>query len=827
LPQSPMPTLQSEIPTDETTLRQPVERVLQQAIDHHRAGSLLEAERCYRAILSQWPDHADANHNLGVLTVATGHGAAALPYFQAAIRANPGQGQFWLSCIDALIQIGHAEAARQMMDIGVQSGLRGDVVQTLRDRLERIASEAPSAGSVAAPIPALDAESSDRPERTPAGGKGARGRRAAQSTKNGQKKASFNSDVPEPAEAAWLLSLFEQGREQEMENLARSFTERYPKSGYGWNMLGALRQRKSNFSDAATCYRRALEADPDCVEACFNLGRILQEHGDLTKAEGCYRRAVELYPGFLAAHYGLGEVFDLQGRFAESEACYRRVIEIQPDLAKAHNNLAVALTRQERPAESEASSRQALELTPRFAEAFCNLGASLQDQGRLAEAADSYRDALEIRPDLPVAHHGLLFCLSHSDGIEPEALFAEHLRFAERFEAPLRSAWPRHQNSREPNRHLKIGFVSGDLRQHALAYFIEPLFSHLAGDDGLSIHVYSNHAAEDTVTERLRGHVPHWNRIFALSDDALAAKISADGIDIVVDLTGHTARNRLLAFARKPAPVQCGWIGYLGTSGLRSIDYYLADRDFLPPGEFDRYFTEKIVYLPAVAPFQPNPDAPAVNPLPALESGHLTFGSFSRLSKLSRPVIALWSQLLRGLPESQMLIAGMPRDGRYESLSGWFHDEGIAPERLQFHPRCDSRSYFELHHQVDLCLDPFPFTGATTTSHALWMGVPTLTLTGQTVPGRLGPVLLHHAGLGDFVARNPQEFVEKGFCWARNLESLARLRAGLRERFLQSPIGQPSIVAQGLSVAFRQMWRSWCAATSEPETGIPSNERLR
>jgi protein O-GlcNAc transferase len=393
-----MPTLQSEIPTDETALRQPVERVLQQAIDHHRAGSLLEAERGYRAILSQWPDHADANHNLGVLTVATGHAAAALPYFQAAIRANPGQGQFWLSCIDALIQIGQAEAARQMLDIGVRSGLRGDVVQTLRDRLERIASEAPSAGSVAAPIAALDAESSDGPEQTPAGGKGARRRRTAQSAKNRQKKASVNSYVPEPAETAWLLSLFEQGRDQEMESLARSFTERYPKSGYGWNMLGALRQRKSNFSDAATCYLRALEADPDCVEACFNLGRMLQEHGDLTKAEGCYRRALELYPGFLEAHYGLGEVFDLQGRFAESEACYRRVIEIQPDLAKAHNNLAVALTRQERSGESEASSRQALALTPRFAEAFCNLGAALQDQGRLAEAADSYRERSRSGP---------------------------------------------------------------------------------------------------------------------------------------------------------------------------------------------------------------------------------------------------------------------------------------------------------------------------------------------------------------------------------------------------------------------------------------------
>jgi predicted O-linked N-acetylglucosamine transferase (SPINDLY family) len=265
----------------------------------------------------------------------------------------------------------------------------------------------------------------------------------------------------------------------------------------------------------------------------------------------------------------------------------------------------------------------------------------------------------------------------------------------------------------------------------------------------------------------------------------LAAKIQADGIDILVDLTGHTAGNRLLTFARKPAPIQCGWIGYLGTSGLKSIDYYLADRYFLPPGEFDRYFTEKIHYLPAVAPFQPHPHAPAIGPLPALTAGHLTFASFSRISKLNPGVIALWSQLLRALPESEMLIAAMPQDGRHQAVSEWFQTEGIAPERLQFHPRCDYGTYFALHHQADICLDPFPFTGATTTAHALWMGLPTLTLTGQTVPGRLGPALLLLAGLQDFVAHTPREFVEKGTYWAHNLDSLAELRAGMRERLLR------------------------------------------
>ncbi|MGB6691260.1 MAG: tetratricopeptide repeat protein [Terracidiphilus sp.] len=766
-----MPKLESELPADDPHLEQSLEEVLGRAISQHQAGNLPGAEHLYRSILSRQPHHPDANHNLGVLLVSTGHAVTALPHFQAAIQANPRNGQFWLSCIDALIQASQIETARRMMDLGLRCGLDGGAIEALQDRLRSCATAAPSGVS--------------------------------------------ETTAPDTIEVSRLQSLFESGTDQETETLARSFISRYPKSGFAWNILGALCQRKRRFSEAEGFYRSALQADPESVDACFNLGRMLQVKGALAEAERTFRRAIEINAGFLEAHYSLGEVFHQQGAFAQAETCYRRAIEIQPDLAVAHNNLAIALRRQDRPAESEASCRRAIELNPGLAEAWCSLGAALQDQGQLAEAAAGFRRALEIQPDLPVAYHGLLFCLSHGGETDPEVLFEEHVRFGDRFEAPLRPAWPRHRNSRDPDRQLQVGFVSGDFRDHAMANFMEPVISHLAKDAGLSLHAYSNNASEDAVTHRLRDHFSQWSKVFALSDEVLAAKIQADGIDILIDLTGHTAHNRLLTFARKPAPIQCGWIGYLGTSGLKSIDYYLADRHFLPPGEFDRYFTEKIVYLPAVAPFQPSLDAPDINPLPALTNGRVTFGSFSRISKLNPRVIALWSELLRALPESQMLIGGMPCDGRQQVVGGWFKDEGIAPERLEFHTRCDCRGYFALHHRVDLCLDPFPFTGATTTGNALWMGVPTLTLSGQTVPGRLGPALLRHAGLEGFVARNPQEFVEKGIYWARNPESLAQLRAGMREQFLRSPIGQPSLVAESLADSFRAMWRRWCASRSE------------
>lgn len=769
-----------------------VAETLERAIALHRGGDLAGAEALYRAIVEREAGHADAHYHLGVLLMATERAAAALPHLQAALQANPSEGQYWIGCIDALIRVAQVDAARRMLEVAGEHGLRGDAVEALRQRLQE-AGNSGAAGEAArqaggAPAPATASQAAKAPAKRRAG--------------------HFE---PTEKERARLQRLFAQENDEELEAAARRWSERYPESGFAWNLLGAARQRRRQFSEAEAFYRRALDAEPELAEACFNLGRMLQLRGAGIEAERLFRRAIERPGDFLEAHFSLGEVLSAMRRFAEAEASYRRVLKLRPELAVAHNNLSIVLRRLDRPGEAEESARQAVAFDPQLAAARSSLGAALQDGGRLGEAAAAYREAIALDPELAAAWHGLLFCLSHGGETDPAALFAEHLRFADRFEAPLRARWPRHGNVRDPERVLQVGFVSGDFRQHAMANFIEPMLAALGKVEGVELHAYSNHAFEDAVTERIRGSVRHWNRVFALSDEALAEKIQADGIDILVDLTGHTANNRLLTFARKPAPVQCGWIGYLGTSGMQSMDYYLADRYYLPPGEFDGFFTEKIVYLEAVAAFRPSEGWGDVGPLPALANGYVTFGSFSRVSKLSREVIALWSRLLRELPEARMLLAGMPSDGRDGVVRGWFEDEGIAAGRLEFYPRCDTAQYFALHHRVDLCLDPFPFTGATTTGNALWMGVPTLTLAGKTVPGRLGAALLCHAGLEDFVARSPEEFVEKGMAWARDLENLAALRAGLRARVLASAISQPELVARSLTEKLREMWRTWCA----------------
>jgi predicted O-linked N-acetylglucosamine transferase (SPINDLY family) len=325
------------------------------------------------------------------------------------------------------------------------------------------------------------------------------------------------------------------------------------------------------------------------------------------------------------------------------------------------------------------------------------------------------------------------------------------------------------------------------------------------------LHAYSNSAIEDAVTKRLQSQFAHWRSVARLPDESLAEQIRSDAIDILVDLSGHTAKNRLMTFARKPAPIQASWLGYPGTTGLTAIDYYISDGRILPPGKFDNQFTEKIVRLPACAPFSPYHRSPPLNGLPALVDGVTTFGSFNRLNKLSPEVISLWAGLLRVVPKSRMLIGAMNEGGGQEFLVNWFAREGVESDRLCFHKRCSIYDYLLLHHQVDICLDTFPYTGGTTTSHALWMGVPTLTLAGDTVAGRSSAAILSQAGLQDFIANDPVEFVHKGVFWSENLPELAGIRAELRQRVSASAMGQAGVVADSLARALRIMWERYCA----------------
>lgn len=538
--------------------------------------------------------------------------------------------------------------------------------------------------------------------------------------------------------------------------------------------------------------------------------------GQMADAEARARVLIERHPERGLAFKTLGALLWARGSLEDAVTLMQASAALLPEDAEAHANLGSTLNKLERYEDAERSLRMALQIDPKFAAAQLHLADTYQAQGRYAEAEAALRNGMAQGCSALPAHHdirhtSLLFLLSHDPTLDADALFAEHCRIGAQLESHLQATWPRHSNVADPDRRLRVGLVSGDFCNHAVTTFIEPILSRLTHYPGLELHAYYNNPKEDAVTQRLRGYMRRWTQVCALPDRQLAAQIMDDGIDILLDLSGHTSLNRLRVFARKPAPIQISWIGYPGTTGLSAMDYYLVDRHFLPPGEFDRHFTEKLVYLPTGAPFQPDPAAPPIAPLPALKTGQLTFGSFNRIGKLNAASIELWSQLLRALPDAAMLIAGIPPEGRQSArLLERFAAEGIAAERLRFHPRCNMDVYLALHHEVDICLDTVPYSGGTTTYHAYWMGVPTLTLAGTTPASRQGAAIMGQVGLDGFIAASAADFLDKGRYWAGQLAALAEVRAGLRERWLHSPIRGPETIAASIESAFRQMWVRWC-----------------
>ena len=740
-----------------------VDQALQQAITYYIDGQFKESESLLQDILEAQPQHPDANHNLGVLLVQLCRYAESFPYFEAALNANYKSEQFWVSYIDVLIQAGSVDAARMALVESQKFGVHGDMLGLLILKLaDNVGKETTLVGTGVEPVSTM---------------KPAKPIKLSKLTK---KKSRRQVEEPGQDEMDAAVDLFGKGSLLELEAISRDLIARYPESAFGWKVLSVALDQQGRSAEALEPAQKSVILSPNDAECHNNLGRIFQELDQPYEAEASCRQALKIKPNFAGALNNLGNALLSCGRFSEAEKYCLQGLQIEPNNALTHNNL----------------------------------GSILSFLGRTDEADKSYRRAIEISPGFAGVYSNLLFSLTHNENISPNELFNEHCHFGERIEGPLKNSWPQYTNSRDQDRCLQVGFVSADLNNHAVANFLEPLLIHLANFPKLSLHAYSNSLLEDGVTQRLRAHFKYWNSIKGSSDVVLAEKIRTDGIDILIDLSGHSKHNRLPTFARKPAPLQVSWIGYPGTTGLQAMDYYLADRFSLPPGQFDNQFTEKIIRLPAVATFSPFKYAPSVNLLPALNNGYVTFGSFNQKNKINRSVIALWSQLLRALPNARMLFGAMPADGKNDELIEFFANEGIEPERLSFYPRTGMESYLALHHQVDICLDTFPYGGSTTTCHAMWMGVPTLTLPGGTVSSRVGACNLSHLGLGEFIADDKIDFVEKGVLWANNLIVLSSLRSELRGRFEQSEMSQSVKIAASLEYSLRTMWRRWC--TSQP-----------
>lgn len=681
-----------------------VAEVFAQALQHHQAGNLPQAEQLYLQILQVVPDHADSLHLLGVLAFQQGRYERAVTLIRQAITLNP-----W--------------AAIYYSNLGTTHEALGQSAEAL---------------------------------------------------------ASF----------------------QQFLALQPSAPEAHHAVGNTLRLLGKPQE-------ALPHLRQALRLRPNFAEAHNNLGNALLLLGQPDEALAHYRQAIQLKPDFPDPWNNAGAVLLDQGKPNEAVTHLREAIRRKPDYAEAFNNLANVFREQGQIDEAVAHYQQALRLRPTYVDGLYNLALTLEQQGNVAESVACHRQVIALQPDNARYHSGLLLPLTYLAEQTPQILFQEHCRWAERHAAPLTAAAQPHPNDLSPDRLLRVGYVSPDLREHPVAYFLEPVLTHL---DRSRFHVtcYAGVTRPDAVTLRLRGLADAWRDIAALPDVSVADQIRADGIDILMDLAGHTAGRRLLVFARKPAPVQVTHFGYPNTTGLAAMDYAVTDPYATPPGQSEALYTEELVRLPEVAwCYQPSP-SPDVGPLPALGAGHVTFGSLNKLAKVTPQVIALWGRLLGAVSGSRLLLlagAGSQTDQR---LRDQFRQCGIDGDRLQLLGRLPRDGYLKLYRQIDIVLDSFPYNGGVTTCDALWMGVPVITLAGNSYVSRQGVSVLSNVDLHGWIAGTPEDYVALAVHWAKDLEGLGQLRSGLRERMRRSPVCDGARFTRHLEEAYRAMWRRRC-----------------
>ena len=635
-----------------------------------------------------------------------------------------------------------------------------------------------------------------------------------------------------------------------VEWIGRALTHR-PDWAEAWYNQGNAWRDLGNLPQAVTCYRRALQSRPDYPEAHHNLGRVLKLQGERDEAASCfqsaarlkpafadahvqlghvyreamkldaaeasYRRALELKPDDVELYFSLGNLFEVQGRLDEALASYRRAANLNPGLAAAQNNVGNVLRLQGNLEDAEACYRRALQLDSRYVWGLANLGTILKDSGRLDEALDCYRAALRWHPDFAKIHSSLLLALQYRTDATLAGLAEAHAAYDRQHAGPLRPVKVSHENDRDPHRRLRLGFVSPDFGRHPVGFFLIRALENL-DPTGCEKVCYCNRFIKDDMCTRFRAAADLWRDAAEWDDTRLAATIREDRIDILFDLSGHTGHNRLLAFARKPAPVQITWIGYEGTTGLGAIDYILADRHTIPSDK-DAWYRERVVRMPdGYVCYDPPDAAPAVAPPPALNNGYVRFGSFSNLAKITSQVVEVWSRILSRVPGARIALQyqGLQDPSVCRRYLGLFEGAGVDPSRVELLPPTDYGDYLAAYGEVDIMLDPFPFGGGITTCDALWMGVPVVICPGETFASRHSLSHLASAGLTETVATSTDAYVELALALAGDLPRLAALRAELRDRVRSSPLCDGERFAANLMPVLRDLWQAWCRAPVSP-----------
>jgi len=603
--------------------------------------------------------------------------------------------------------------------------------------------------------------------------------------------------------------------------------------------LGNLYRRGNDPMRAAAAYRECVQVEPNHSNAYFNLGLVCSTLGQLNDAEEAFRAVLRIEPGAPEARLHLGDILLRTARIPEGILIFQAYVEqfpsdprgmynyglalanagqagtatewfhkalkLKPKYAEAHNALGLALEILGRKDDAVYHYEQAVKEKPELADAWSNLGTNLTEQGLGQEAEKCVRQSQAVRPNAPAVHSNLLLLLNYSSRYTPEQVRDEHLLWAERFASPV-SPSPRPHEPHDPERKLRIGYVSADFRTHPVGAFLEMLLTHHDRDE-FTVFAYPQEMRSDATTERLRQLADHWRPITGVNDREAAEQIDRDGIDVLIDLSGHTAGNRLMTFAYRPAAVQATVFAYPNTTGIGAMDYRITDPVSDPPGATEHLYSEQLLHLPDVAWIYPKPlEAPPVGPLPAAGKKQFTFGCLNNAAKISDDCLELWANLVRSVVGAKLIVLTSGAKSSEKRLTDRFVKAGILRERLQLVARLPRDRYFEMYNSIDMALDPFPYNGGVTTCDALWMGVPVLTLGGTNYASRQGVMQLLQMDLSEFVADSPQTLIDLAKMWTSKRTELAVIRAGLRDRLAASPLMDAAKYVRNLEAAVRAAW---------------------
>jgi predicted O-linked N-acetylglucosamine transferase (SPINDLY family) len=592
--------------------------------------------------------------------------------------------------------------------------------------------------------------------------------------------------------------------------LRRIFGESQSRKG-SWLERATSLQQSGQYDEAAAICRSRLERNPDDVDALQALAAASLAHGRTEEGLDALRKSAALRRHDGQPFGTLGRVCAALGHVDEAIEAYGKAIALRPELHESADELVHLLKAVGQYDRAEDVCRQAIASGGDSAQRRHALAGVLFEQGRVEEAIAALEASLERAPDAASVHSDVLRALNYADGTAPQTVFEAHKAWGRRHADPLSAVAAAHENDPDARRRLRVGYVSPYFRKHAVTFFFESVVEH-HDRDGFELVLYADVPRPDEYSERLKAHGAKWRSTVGHDDTALAQMVRDDRIDILVDLSGHTPGNRLLAFARRPAPIQVTWNGYPNTTGMRAIDYRVSDALCDPPGRTEHLNTETLVRLPSVfMSWRPPQDAPDPRSPPCDARGHITFASFNACYKITPTSVALWSRILREVPGSRLVLFTIPPGRSEQRLRSLFLAQGIADDRVETRERMTHEAFLSAHQEIDIALDSFPYHGTTTTCFSLWMGVPVISLVGPTHVSRVGLSLLASIGLADLAAESADGYIATAVALANAPEKLASLRGGLRTQMLRSPLTNGAECAKALEDAYRALWANWCA----------------